>query len=490
MRRRIGAIADGVYRTVDLDRVGRRVLRGPVHAHRRRRPPGLRLHRRVTADAALLQLEAVHHRERARRRCCGTLLASDLPFNDGHLRPFELRCPEGRSSNSEPPAPIAAAHMHVGAQRGRRRRCRRSISRSRRHPTRRAPARLTGAGRQSALGDHTWSCTGSTAPPTRSSCSTATGSAARPASTRDGIDLGPQPRRARRPATSSPTSRSSSRGTRCSSPSAGVAAPTGAGEHHAGGGNQLRLRPHGIDQLDGTMFGMRRWLPLHGVAGGRPAPAPSSWSTGPTARSRRCATNTQWGRAASPTDSFELRLPSGGGLRRPARPRPAHGRRRRRRRPLHRRRGAVGVRRRPRRGAARRRGARPRPSATRCAAAARSGASRQRRPVAADRAAGERWARDLPLFPGVVQRGDRRARRGERHAARGSRPTTSPTAARSSRSRCGPTGRHRHAHLPRPRLRSGAARRGRPRRRTPGLRGRARPLAPQLTARARGVRGA
>ena len=27
--------------------------------------------------------------------------------------PFELRCPEGTIVNARPPAPIAAAHMHV-----------------------------------------------------------------------------------------------------------------------------------------------------------------------------------------------------------------------------------------------------------------------------------------------------------------------------------------------------------------------------------------
>ena len=41
-------------------------------------------------------------------------IARDLPFNEGIFAPVELRCPEGTVVNANPPAPIAAAHMHVG----------------------------------------------------------------------------------------------------------------------------------------------------------------------------------------------------------------------------------------------------------------------------------------------------------------------------------------------------------------------------------------
>src|SRR5262249_30859993 len=41
-------------------------------------------------------------------------LAPDLPFNDGLFTPVTIRCPEGSIVNSQPPAPISAAHMHVG----------------------------------------------------------------------------------------------------------------------------------------------------------------------------------------------------------------------------------------------------------------------------------------------------------------------------------------------------------------------------------------
>jgi N-methylhydantoinase B len=44
----------------------------------------------------------------------------------------------------------------------------------------------------------------------------------------------------------------------------------GAGRFRAGGGNQFSFRPHGVGEITGTIFGMRRWLPLQGLAGGRP----------------------------------------------------------------------------------------------------------------------------------------------------------------------------------------------------------------------------
>lgn len=42
------------------------------------------------------------------------ILASDLPFTDGILRPVRVTAPRGSIVNSVPPAPVAAAHMHVG----------------------------------------------------------------------------------------------------------------------------------------------------------------------------------------------------------------------------------------------------------------------------------------------------------------------------------------------------------------------------------------
>src|SRR5437867_3759195 len=42
------------------------------------------------------------------------ILAADVPFTDGVLRPVRVVAPEGSIVNARPPAPLAAAHMHVG----------------------------------------------------------------------------------------------------------------------------------------------------------------------------------------------------------------------------------------------------------------------------------------------------------------------------------------------------------------------------------------
>jgi N-methylhydantoinase B len=42
------------------------------------------------------------------------LLAADVPFTDGILEPVRVVAPEGSIVNARPPAPVAAAHMHVG----------------------------------------------------------------------------------------------------------------------------------------------------------------------------------------------------------------------------------------------------------------------------------------------------------------------------------------------------------------------------------------
>ena len=38
----------------------------------------------------------------------------------------------------------------------------------------------------------------------------------------------------------------------------------------SGAGNRFSFQPHGVEMLHGVTFGMRRWLPLQGIAGGSP----------------------------------------------------------------------------------------------------------------------------------------------------------------------------------------------------------------------------
>ena len=162
----------------------------------------------------LLQLEAVHHRERARRRCWRARIASDLPFNEGVFACFELRCPEGTIVNAQPPAPIAAAHMHVSLNAA-------DVaiqafnSRWRPRLTRWGREWLTGPGTESALGNHVWSWT---TPDGDHRC---VHRARRQLGGWLRVDRArrprprPQPRSGRGSTARCPTSRSSSRGTRC-----------------------------------------------------------------------------------------------------------------------------------------------------------------------------------------------------------------------------------------------------------------------------------
>jgi len=87
----------------------------------------------------------------------------------------------------------------------------------------------------------------------------------------------------------------------------------GAGRYRAGAGNHFSFRPHGVVAMHGTLFGMRRWLPLQGLAGGRPG------STAEMAVTRADGTTEVFPVHASGVridagDHYEIRLPCAGGF--------------------------------------------------------------------------------------------------------------------------------------------------------------------------------
>jgi N-methylhydantoinase B len=86
----------------------------------------------------------------------------------------------------------------------------------------------------------------------------------------------------------------------------------GAGVHRAGGGNHLEFRPHGIDEMTGTMFGMRRYLPLPGLAGGAPG-ATNEFLVHRADGSVELVGANESGIQVGADDWFEMRLPNGGG---------------------------------------------------------------------------------------------------------------------------------------------------------------------------------
>ena len=87
----------------------------------------------------------------------------------------------------------------------------------------------------------------------------------------------------------------------------------GAGVHRAGGGTQLSFRPHGIDQINGTMFGMRRWMPLQGIAGGSPGSCIEFFVHRPDGTFDELDPNSA-GTLVREGESFQMRLPCGGGF--------------------------------------------------------------------------------------------------------------------------------------------------------------------------------
>lgn len=240
------------------------------------------------------------------------LMASDLPYNDGLLAAFEVRCPEGSIVDAQPPAPISAAHMHVGLNAATVALTALGLALAA-SPDAPARAYVSSSGGDSGLGNQVWSW----AQPdgTTDAFIPFDGNwVGAPASTgRDGLDLGIFARGVRSHGSFIDIEvleawfpllvleRRTRRGA------------SGAGRHRAGAGNHFGFRPHGIDTMVGTLFGMRRWLPLQGLAGGRPG------STAEMVVQRADGTTEVFPIHASGVriaagDHYEIRLPSAGGF--------------------------------------------------------------------------------------------------------------------------------------------------------------------------------
>jgi N-methylhydantoinase B len=239
-------------------------------------------------------------------------VAVDLPFNEGIFATLEVRCPEGSVVNAGPPAPISAAHMHVALNAAdvAMQAVTLALAASSEPPP---SSRILGPGFESAIGNNLWSWArpdGSTDAIMVMDGNWVGGSAS---IARDGLDLGRNlvgtnlggsfpdieileswypllflERRAR-------------------------VGADGAGSFRAGAGNQLSLRPHGVGTLSGTMFGMRRWLPLPGVAGGAPGATNQFLVHRADGSVEQLQVNAT-GVLLHGGDWFEMRLPNGGGF--------------------------------------------------------------------------------------------------------------------------------------------------------------------------------
>ncbi|MBM3661215.1 MAG: hydantoinase B/oxoprolinase family protein, partial [Actinobacteria bacterium] len=240
------------------------------------------------------------------------LMASDLPYNDGLLAVFEVRCPEGSIVDAAPPAPIGAAHMHVGLNAATVALTALGLALAA-SPDAPARAYVSGTGGDSGLGNQVWSWSlpdGSTDAfiPFDGNWVGAPASEGR-----DGLDLGIFARGVRSHGSFIDIEVLESwypilvleRRTRRGA--------DGAGRHRAGAGNHFSFRPHGIDAMTGTLFGMRRWLPLQGLAGGRPGSTAEMVVDRADGATEVFPVHTTGVRIAA-DDRYEIRLPCAGGF--------------------------------------------------------------------------------------------------------------------------------------------------------------------------------
>ena len=239
-------------------------------------------------------------------------LAQDLPFNEGIFAPLELRCPERSIVNASPPAPISAAHMHVGlnaadlAQQA----VVLALAASPAAPERRW---LSGPGFESSIGLQVWSWTRPDGASDAYVAQDGNWSGGSGGCERDGSDLGRNLVGPRIEGSYADIEIMESWYPLLFTERAARLSAGGAGRFRAGGGCQLSFRPHGVPKVSGSTFGMRRWLPLQGMAGGAPGPCNEFLvhrADGSVEQVEICTSGIELGEG----DSFQMRLPSGGGF--------------------------------------------------------------------------------------------------------------------------------------------------------------------------------
>lgn len=244
-------------------------------------------------------------------------IARDLPYNEGIFAPLELRCPEGTIVNARPPAPIAAAHMHVAlnAAEVALQTVRLALGASPDAPARRW---LTGWGFESAIGLQIWSWPLPDGTADGFMCLDGNWVGGSAGTERDGLDLGRNLVGGNIDGFFTDIEILESWYPLLFTEKRARPGAEGAGEHRAGGGNQMTFGPHGIDQMIGTPFGMRRWLPLEGAAGGRPGACNEFLVHHHDGSVEQVPVNTS-GVVVAAGEQFQMRLSSGGGFGDPLR---------------------------------------------------------------------------------------------------------------------------------------------------------------------------
>jgi N-methylhydantoinase B len=193
------------------------------------------------------------------------LLAADVPFTDGVLAPIRVVAPEGSIVNARPPAPVAAAHMHVALmamELGET--CLKKALACMPGPATGRRTRITAPGGTTGMGLSSWHGGGETF---LAMDGNAVGAGA--CWDRDGIDM----------------TGSNYGGPGLVYPDVETVEQTypvrylwkrlrpdagGAGRFRGGASVDAAFVPYGTDRLEGTTLGMRRAIPLSGLFGGYP----------------------------------------------------------------------------------------------------------------------------------------------------------------------------------------------------------------------------
>jgi N-methylhydantoinase B len=240
------------------------------------------------------------------------LLAPDLPFNDGLFAPITIRCPEGSIVNARPPAPISAAHMHVSLNAAgvAMQALTYALGAS---PNAAMHRYLGGASWASALATQIWSWTDAKGESDAFLAMDANWVGGSAGAERDGKDLGGDPVGPEMRLGFADIEVLESWFPLLFIERRACGGAEGAGRYRAGGGNHLSFRPHGVDEVMGTVFGMRRWLPLQGLGGGRPG-ACNELVIHRAEGAAETLNLSSTGAVMREGDWFELRMASGGGF--------------------------------------------------------------------------------------------------------------------------------------------------------------------------------
>ena len=240
-------------------------------------------------------------------------IAPDLPYTEGLLAPIELRCPDGTIVNANSPAPMNAGHMHVGALAAELMLQNVRLALWASAPALPAARFVHGWSGASLMSLAMWSGTDFDGHPTVWGMVDGAWSGGSASQVRDGTDLGVVPVGM----TQSPSSADVEvleswyplliveRRVR-----PGV---NGAGEHRSGGGVQMKIQPYGGRALSGQMLGTREWLPLEGAAGGAPGSTTVYEIERKDGTRQRISTKAA-GIVLEPGETFEVRVGSSGGV--------------------------------------------------------------------------------------------------------------------------------------------------------------------------------